>query len=74
MGKVNIIKGNGFIITNAVIEVAATSKQDALMRALDAMGRHTRETGAIFSIEHYVTKQCAGSKLYYQVSVYNEGE
>lgn len=70
MAKVTIIKSNGLVITNAAIQVAATSKPNALMRALEAMERHTRRTGEIFSVENYTTKQDTGSNIYYTVSVF----
>lgn len=57
MAKVNILKGNGFIVTNAVVEVSATSKPNALMRALDAIEEYSTDTGMIFSIEHYTVEK-----------------
>ena len=67
MAKVNVIKGNGFIVTNAVVEVSATSKPNALMRALDAIEKYSTKTGMVFSIEFYKVERI--DSIHYMVTV-----
>lgn len=69
MAKIWFHEFDGFVITKATIRVAATSKPDALMRALNAMERDAKETGHIYSIETYTIKQDAGTNLWYLVTV-----
>lgn len=69
MAKIIILESNGLIVTKATIRVAATSKPDALMRALEAIRRDARDTGHVYSIETYTTKQDAGTNLWYIITV-----
>lgn len=69
MAKIQFLEFDGFIVTKAAIRVAATSKPDALMKALNAMERDAKETGHVYSIETYTVKQDAGTNLWYVVTV-----
>lgn len=69
MAKIQYLAANGLVVTKAAIRVAATSKPDALMRALDAISADSKRNGYVYSIETYTVKQDAGTNLWYIVTV-----